>query len=535
MKLLIADDEKIIRHGISHCFDWSKFGIRTVLEAKNGKEALELVREHSPDILLTDIRMPLMDGVALVKEIRRENTAMQVIYITGFSDLEYLQAAVKNAAVDYIMKPVDPAELEAAIQRAVQNCSNRTKTRKQFMELERQALQSRPLLIKQLLFSILHSNYPSKEAVGEKLALLQLPFHVESTFLISVLAVQRSKEIPPKYDDDLFSAGFENIASEILNQQTTGYVFSVGNLEFISVVSMPASESGVLRDLLKRVQEAVQRYLYAKTFIVMGPAVEGLFSIQESYSYAQAALKQQFRFMPDALISYEDCPPLANGSYGIQQQEISDIILQLRSGNLAQAQARATALISTAAVHMTSAGQLFGFCLLLSTRISVNESKEIITQEEIEFYLEYMENLQACRTTEGLQAEVNRFLSDSSARDFREALPRRSQIVTEIKDFIHKHLEENPTIKEIAAQVFLAPTYICSLFKEETGQTVNAFMIQEKMEKAKFLFCGGALRVYEVSKLLGYQDVKYFSRTFKLFSGLTPSAYIEKVNKCNEE
>ena len=117
LDIIIAEDEEIIRRGLVCTLDWLKMGARVVGEAGDGREALELVRRLRPHVLLTDIKMPLMDGLALAEALCREDSGTKIIFLTSYADFEYAQRALRLGVKDYILKPVDEEELEKVLQR----------------------------------------------------------------------------------------------------------------------------------------------------------------------------------------------------------------------------------------------------------------------------------------------------------------------------------------------------------------------------------------------------------------------------------
>jgi two-component system, response regulator YesN len=122
LKLFVVDDEKLTREGIKESFDWEKIGVEIVGDAEDGIQALSRIEELNPDIIICDVRMPKMDGIELTRVIRSKYPQMQIIFLSGYSDKEYLKSAIKINAVDYIEKPVDDEELKEAVLRAAAKC-----------------------------------------------------------------------------------------------------------------------------------------------------------------------------------------------------------------------------------------------------------------------------------------------------------------------------------------------------------------------------------------------------------------------------
>lgn len=266
MKVLVADDERIIRKAIIHVINWAALGITHVLEARNGREALAEYDRHHPEIIITDIRMPLLDGLALVRAIRERDEGVQIIYITGFSDVSYLRSAVKNAAVDYVLKPVDPEELLAALEKCVSRVREQVRSRSYLSELERYARLSTPLLRQQLLSRVLYGAYPSREIILESAATAGLPLDTEASYQAAVFSFRKTgQDALPDMSGDILSAGIVNIAEEVLREGTgegrafPGYVCHLGDLDFACL--LPGEEPEVNLRLLGRVQYQVGQAL----------------------------------------------------------------------------------------------------------------------------------------------------------------------------------------------------------------------------------------------------------------------------------
>lgn len=537
MKVLVADDERIIRQAIIRVIDWKTFGVSAVLEARNGKEALKLYEEHRPEIIITDIRMPLLDGLELVKAIRERDQQIQVIYITGFSDVSYLRSAVRNAAVDYILKPVEPAELLAALKK----CADRVKEQRQSQEhlsvMERYARLSAPLLRQQLFTQVLYGAYPSRESVLENAAFLELPLDVDASYQAVVLSFRRNRASPWPNDnltDNILSAGIINISEELLQDAAkekrgfSGYICHLGDLDFAYILAGEEEE----HPLLQNIQEQVCRYLHVESFGAAGPAVEGFFGIQESFDLAYDGLQQQFRFSPGSIVSYEACGPRREqGGYTVGEERLSHLCACVYGGDWKGAAARWQEIWSSASASLSTVREIRCFCVMICSHIFLDLGRRPVAPEESALLLTFLSRLETARYSRDFLQLVESFFHELASMHSSRRIPRRRQIVEEVQKYIRDHIESSLTIREISAQVFLAPTYLCTLFKEETGSTINAYMTRQRMQYAAQLLSTGQYRVYELARRLGYTDAKYFSSLFKRYLGQTPSQYAENATE----
>lgn len=527
MKVLVVDDEKLIRSAIVKTIDWASFGISSVYEARNGKEALSLFLAHRPEIIITDIRMPLLDGIELIEEIRKIASDIQVIYITGFADVSYLQSAVKNAAADYILKPVDPKELLAALEKCVRKSNLQTKRREYVESMEKLVRISTPLLTRQLLVHVLYATYPTKQSILDSLSFLKSPIDLEASYQTAIFSFQKGDRFS-QLDDDILCVGITNISEEILQKNGTGFMCHLGNLEFACIFLLSEGEKKAAQ-VLRSIQDAVSHYLDSASFVVTGPAVEGFFNIQESFNYAYQGLQQQFRFSPNSLVSYEDCKPsLSQKTYALGEQTLLSLSSLVYSGNLEEADLQWRKIFMEASQTFTTIREIHGLCILLCSHIFLNFGKRYLSQEGNVFFLSFISRLETARYMEEFEQLVETFFQDFFTLFLSQKVSRKQHIVSKIQRYVLENLESNLTIKDISSQVFLAPTYLCAVFKEETGDTINAYITKHKMEYAAKLLSSGDYRVYEVGKKLAYTDVKYFSNLFKRYFGVSPSEYMER-------
>ncbi len=531
MKVLVADDERIIRQAILHVIDWQALGVTQVLEARNGREALREFERHRPEILITDIRMPMLDGLELVQAARELYSRIQVIYITGFSDVSYLRAAVKNAAVDYILKPVDPEELLAALRTCVGRVQEQSRSQDHLREMERYARLSAPLLRRQLLGRVLSGAYPSRESILESAAMVGLSLDLQAPYQAAVFSFRRAGEPPlPDMPGDILCAGIVNIAEELLGepprgeQAFPGGICHLGDLDFACL--LPGDEPEENLRLLGRIRDQVRRYLRLDAFGVAGPVTEGFSGIQESFELAYGGLQRQFRFSPGAVVSYEACGPhKEQAGCAVGEERLEKLCACVYGGDLQGAACQWEGIWEEGAAALSSVRETRSLCVLVCGHVLLNQGRRVVAPEENALFAGFLTRLESARYSRDFREQVESFFQELAGMLSSRRVPRRRQIVEEVQRYILEHIEESLTIRDISAQVFLAPTYLCTLFKEETGGTINGYLTRQRMLHAARLLAAGEHRVYELARRLGYSDVKYFSSLFKRELGQTPSRY----------
>lgn len=201
IKLVIVDDEKNIRDGLTNCIDWDSYGISVVATASNGVEALQLVKEHSPSIVISDIRMPKMDGLELAAKIGEFDKNIQVVFISGYADVDLLKSAFKHQVVDYILKPVDLKELESLISTIVGRIRKHRQISTERLELEHKLLQSMPYLRENFYKYLVGGEFRDPGEVAQRMELLGVSLPMDSRYAVLLLNID---DVSDAYDLNSF-------------------------------------------------------------------------------------------------------------------------------------------------------------------------------------------------------------------------------------------------------------------------------------------------------------------------------------------
>lgn len=532
LKLLIVEDEKIFRHGIITSFDWTSLGVDKVLEAKNGKQGLEIFMHERPDIILSDIHMPLMNGIELTRQIRMIDNNCQIIYITGFSDIEYLKSAFKNNAVDYILKPVDIEELKSAIKKATSK-SQESYLQSQLMnDMQQKLIQSMPLLIKEFMFRVLNSNYPSEQYVNERLNFLKIPFEMHDRFVVSVIIAKKST--PSSLNDDLITIGIENIAQEIIQHAYTGYIFRDLQGYFVTVIKACDLNQAQLKEIFTNIYNLIIKHLDIYSTIAIGNCVDGFLNIQESYESAKMAIKYQTENDEKGVIIYDGDYKINSENYQIDINFAHSLLEVLYCTDKNEIKTEVNRIFSKMTLSLPELEYFRGYCTFVTAQVISNVCSQSINKAYIDFFIQNTNNIKEAHGIKEVISAIVSLFCDLKVFISKDYHPQSIKVIDEIKAIINANICNNLTIKDISQKIFLTPTYICAIFKESTGMTINEYTTDQKITYAQDLMKADSYRFYEICSKLGYQDTKYFSKLFKRKTGITPSEYIGKVRNLLE-
>lgn len=517
MKLLIADDELLTREGLISSIDWKALGINEIFQADDGLNALNIARTEQPDIVLSDIRMPRLNGIEMVHQLEKEVPDASIIFMSGYSDKEYLKAAIKLKAINYVEKPLNPDEIREAVLEAIRRREQTLRTR------QNESLYS--LETSSNLARLLTRPYKdNKEEICQLSDILQLS-PVSGCFFVSYIVKLDTSE-PDTFkmnqlllDLDDFLAHY-HLRSTYVRMHAFCHVFHIIGKKSPS----PTALSGVEAYLKERF------HLFGNYYIVRGECVTGISKVYQSYASAVVTLQSSFFFKPCTLLIAEDNHPDTTDNAAILSGEmLSDFTEALLSKNQSQAEE-----------------------FLSSLYQHYHESSTFMPNQVKDIYYKLFNILNDCR--QKLKVDPDTFKSDDSIIENLENCfsfdELHQNLVSKTEYFfncIHSYVPEDPTIfmikdyiarnyandrlsiKEISEHVFLSASYVCTYFKNQTGQTLNQYLTEYRMEKAKQLLGDARYQITDISSKVGYSNSNYFSKSFKKFTGLSPSKYRENI------
>ena len=254
-KVLIADDESIIREGILSSLNWQQLGLEVVAEAEDGEEALELALKHSVHILLVDLNMPIMNGMSLIKHMREELPDCKIIIITGHDEFAYAQAAIRMNVDDYILKPVNPAQLADVLTKITKQMASSLEKEEHLQMASKQIERNFSLLRERFCLEWMDGGLSEVE-IREQLAFLKMPERAPSTLgVIQWSGNSRGKELLSERDRQLYLFAIENIVEELLSPYTlVKFRDHLGMLVVLLWEPMPL-------EAIEKMDAAVQTYL----------------------------------------------------------------------------------------------------------------------------------------------------------------------------------------------------------------------------------------------------------------------------------
>ncbi|MBN2983628.1 response regulator [Cohnella algarum] len=529
--ILIVDDEASVREMIVELVDWNGRGFNCVGHSENGMDALEAAIRLRPDVVLTDICMPFMDGLELARRLSDELPRCRVVFLTGHDDFEYARQAVRLGAEDYLMKPMTAAELCALLDRLRQQLDEERYRLEDMDRLRRQLNESFPVLRERFLERLVIAGVRKGEA-EERLAYFGIdlggPDYV-------VLAVD-----PDRFDDRLGAEDREllrfavyNIVQELTGAEAAPAVFQSREERVLAVLSGDASRDLEARaqHLAEQIRDAAERYLPITVTSGIGRPACGLRDLPRSYAEAATALEYRLLLGGNRVIGISDMEGRESALYFESAQEEKKLVTAIRTGNASEAEA---------AISETFARLRGAFPTVERCRIQIQKWIMAIVQTVAELGGDESEAfghqahpfdiLSSCKTLD----EIERRLTEAARRAIAAVSAARTDFcrlqMLNAEAFIRERYgDPELSLKTICRHLHMSTSYFSAEFKRHTGKTFVEYVTAERIAKAKELLKLTDAKTYEIAAKVGYKDPHYFSLIFKKATGETPKEHRQKA------
>ena len=523
MKLLIVDDEELTRNGLVSTIPWKSIGISEIYQADDGVNGLSAALKYKPEIILCDVRMPRMDGIQMVENLQDTLPGSVVIFMSGYSDKEYLKAAIKLKAVNYVEKPLNPEEIREAVEEGIKRYKQNQKS---IRGETWQILETTSMLAMQLTLQY-EKNKNDIDRLCELLSFKKIASAYFTTFII-----KRAQPEPA-------SPGSASTIAMELNAFLRSYPLSSLMIEkhqnhLIFHIFGDTSHTSIVLD---EIGEYLKNHtkLYGKCFVCRGQTVIGISKAYQSYESAVVLMQSCFFFPLDTVL----IPELLTANqidldFSFLSRDFGSELLELllaknKKGTDVFLDELHYFFSNNTAILPDQAKDIYYklFTELRSLRKQMKMQNDYLTEYGHETIISYLEQFFSYGDLHNALIEkVDIYYSDLENKN------EENSTIFLIKEYISKNYQyESLSVKDISEHVYLSTSYVCTLFKSETGQTLNQYITEYRMKKAKKLLQDPRYKITDISSRVGYSDGNYFGKSFKKSEGLSPSEYREKMIK----
>ena len=538
LKIFLAEDEVIVRETIKRMIPWENLGFELVGEAADGEMALPLLLRQKPDLLITDIKMPFMDGLTLAKVAKKEIPGLKVVILSGYDDFNYAKQAINIGVEDYLLKPITK---NALIERLTEIRSRyeHEKTQKEYYEKFHREMQAYEKNSSRDFFEALVSGSMDMMEIYRRSEKLGLDIVAEA-YNVLIFTMNCEEDFSGQREGySEWEAESLKLLEEFFSENTSAMLFRCNIFSYGVLIKGQKETIGEnTRSCVSEIQRILDRKEQKRQwFVAAGEPVERLSQIQKSYYSASRAFSQRYLYDEnilyyDEMASMEKKNVTEDDSTYLQKVDVNalnPVILQkfLSNGLLEETE-------NFVKDYFYAIGQepleslVFRNYVTLNVRFSVMSFlKEIgcdtrtLEQEDTEDVLS-----ESSKSLENAIAYAEKIISQAIAlRDQNSGNKNRSILKTAV-DFIDSHyMEEDMSLNKAANAANVSANHFSALFSQNMGQTFIEYLTNLRMNKAKEYLRCTSMRSSEIAGEIGYKDAHYFSYLFKKTQGMTPSDY----------
>lgn len=529
-RIILVDDEEEVRKGIIRKIDWEALGFQVVGDAENGQDALEKIEQLEPDVVMTDIRMPYMDGLTLTSWIRQKYPSVKVLIFSGFDDFEYAQKAIKLNVTEYILKPVNVEELTRILNRVRENLDQEIEQRRDVDLLRESYLSSLPILRELFLNDMVRGNMPA-ENIRQKLEEYKIDILGAEKWLTAVINVENeaSEEtgLTLHQEKELIPISVKSLLEDNLKDycRFTAFNSAVG-VTLIAAVDGERKQTSLI-DLLGDICKEIKRILQVTVTIGIGYFSRELEQLPTAYQSAVDALGYREIVGTGKTIYINDMEPVSRGKLQLETRDEADLIAVVKFGTREKIEAAAknfAARMEGARVHMRQL-QVYQMSI-------INCLIRLMQQQDLELGAMFGTDEMYGKVIYGNMKpeEFASVITEVGCR-MNEAMNRErdktaKKVILEAKQYILDHYQDPElSVDVMCRQLHMSPAYFSTVFKRETGQTYIAYLTEVRLDKAVELLNTTDDKTYVIAQKVGYQEQNYFSYVFKKRFGISPTKF----------
>lgn len=535
VKVFLVEDEIVIRDGIKNSIQWEKEGFEFVGEAGDGELAYPMILKEQPDILITDIKMPFMDGLELSRLVKQELPDIKILILSGYDEFEYAKEAIRIGVAEYLLKPVSSNKLLEVLRSVTSAIVQERQEKELLRKYEADMLENREYQKDEFLNRILTQNLSVTEILAQAKALsMDLSAQLYNTVILEVAGISAAEE-----------TGGENMLSAIetgIEEQNGLYTFRRSTERWM--VLCLAEDSVQMDQKVRTVEACVKSALdtcpvQTEYFGAIGHPVSRIRELKESLAEAERVFACRYLKEWNQIVGSEGIPE--NGSenteLNVGSLEVAKLDRKILDGFLKTGlRGQASSFVDE---YFASLGEkniqslLFRQYVTMDAYLTAVSVLESIGYDSDEFVAR-CGDFKDMETVFQTVAHTKKYLVHliETTIDFREAVSKGSNgsLLKAARSYIEQNFDnEDISLNTVASSVNLSPNYFSTVFSQEMGMTFIEYLTRVRMEKAKELLRGSSMKTAEIAYAVGYKDSHYFSYLFKKTQHCTPREFKSQI------
>lgn len=521
-KVFLVDDEPFIVEGLYSILDWSDFQLEIIGSAENGKDALDQLRDHPADLLITDITMPEMTGLELIREARALFPDLKIIILSGYNEFNYVKEGMKYGIENYLLKPINVEELKQTLKNTVDKIES---TQTQAM-----AHQDMDILRSNILNRWVNGQIQTEELLerGQLLGLQVSHGFFETAVIKPMIPPGSQPDDMIQYRNEKLDQVYQRVRSMTEHDEAThGICFVDWDSDIVVVFGCGSeAEQHEIEDAFSQLMDQLRIIYPFELLVSMGELQSGLDGAAESYRDAKK-IQQFFLISPHHIVltskrieelKHQSGSSIHTPDWG----EYSRLLLSLQQEELLEKIGADLDRLSCTEGITPHQVQNRVVEMIIWFKQVIKEAN-LPDPEEAEGYKSIFAGVFSSLTMDELKQQVT--LAAQNVMGYLKEQQSLSPVVKQVLAQIHEHYADELSLKLLGQEYNINPVYLGQLFHRETGKTLSDYVNSYRIEKAKELLKRSNLKVQEVARMTGYLDNSYFFRQFKKYVGVSPAEF----------
>lgn len=523
--VLLVDDEADVLQAMKKKIDWEALGFCLAGTAENGQEALEMAEQLHIDVVMTDIKMPYMDGLTLCKNLKQSYRNMKVIIYSGFDDFEFAREAVHLEAEEYLLKPISAGDMEAAFSKVRKKLDQEYDEYRNLNRLSEYYRKSLPAMREQLVMGILEGRIAGERAraMMETYEIcLDSPFYVVAALYMDV----NPREEQPQ-PAQLFTLSLKDMVQDYLKNRTR--FFSTAFLDQVIVIFMLDEREEIDQVLyhLDQICKMGFRVLKSSVTAAVGQICANTDALHTSYEEAVNAMEYRSILGSGQVLYINDIEPCSEENILVTEHEFQNLVHAVKLGNRDETNAAIAQIMDSIRKEPISPGQYqLLFMELLSELMKIGRAYKLHPNQIFGEHAGSWQELYRMVTVDELEGWLQEVCTNLRHVLRHERRDSAARLTEQAKAYIEEHYKESDLLADSLCRCLnVSAAYFSTIFKREVGMSFVAYLTKIRLEHALELLRTTEDKTYIIASRVGYMEPNYFSYVFKKQYGISPSKY----------
>lgn len=536
-KVVIIDDEALVRIGLKSMINWHEQDCEIIGEAANGQAGYDLVANLNPHIVITDIKMPLMDGLKMIEKLKEINNKSRFIILSGYDEFDLVRKAMKYGVEDYLIKlELEPQLLLDILSKLKEKIVIDFKKQDEKYRTEKYLMENRLAMREEFFKRVIGKITKDEKEIQEELDYLKISLNKDSIICAAILVSNAGKfDNFEKADINLLEFSILNVVDEIVSDFFLGYSFrwKINEYDVIFSIEDESEEKNIndkIRTMSDRIITMLKQYFNIDATVGISNINKGLDSISNAHIESRKALQQSFYKGREKILFFSDIDSNENIKKETNQHEIDNLLKYIELNDQEAIGIVFQEIINYLNDKAISKDLAYDLCAKITYLISIavrndEKSLEIIFGDNKSIF-EKISKLESIQDIEDWLRKIEKGIYSYLLSQSKE---QNNKLISMAKKIIKDNIGKVISLQDVAFKLNISSGYLSTMFKQSTGVSFIDYVTEVKIGEAKRLLRGSNYKIYEIAQMTGYENAYYFSKVFKKVTGMTPKEFEMKT------